>query len=117
MNDEQGRKVSDVFFGVVIAGLLWILGVSVAFANMVVRDQAGNSMTLYDKPCADGKVLAFIAMKGGKTDQFRAGLLNYEKKDYSACWMAAPDGYVYVVDDSGDISKIPMSAFVRVTGV
>ena len=115
MNENRNRN--GKVYAAIVFGMFAFFFAMHAFANMVVRDQAGNSMTLYDKPCADGKVLAFIAMKGGKVDQFRAGLLNYEKKDYSACWMAAPDGYVYVVDDSGDISKIPMSAFVRVTGV
>ncbi len=117
MNDERNKRISEVFFGVVIAALLWALGVSVAFADMVVRDSAGNSMTLYDKPCADGKVLAFITMNGGSGDKFRSGLLHYQGKDFTACWTAVGDGFVYVIDSDGDLSKIPANAFVRVTGV
>lgn len=116
MNDENRRKNSQLLTAIVFGVFAFFFAMH-AFADMIVRDSQGNSMILYDKPCADGKVLAFIAMKGGTGDKFRSGLLHYQGKDFTACWTAVGDGYVYVIDSDGDLSKIPANAFVRVTGV
>lgn len=56
---------------------------------------------LHDEPCT----VAFL--KGWKRASFR-----YEGKDLTACWMAS-NGLVYVLDDTGDLTPVPVSAFTK----
>ena len=89
-------------------------------SSLVVQDAEGNSLKIYDTACTDATVLGFIAKKRVRAElvkDFKAGEMLYKGKEYKACWLAAPDGHVYVIDDAGDISKIPMEAFQRMSDV
>lgn len=110
---------------VAILSMVWPRGAVEQDKPVVVQDalyaedQAGNSMRLNTGPCIDGKVLALAErMRIPKRyfDGLQAGLMRYEGKDYGACWVVGPDGFVYVFDESGDMGKIPMQMFKRRDG-
>ena len=90
------RWVIVLFLGAIV------LTVGTAFgATYGLQDQAGNRLTLHDEPCS----VAFL--KGWKRASFR-----YEGKDLVACWMASR-GLVYIVDDLGDLTPVPVTAFKK----
>jgi hypothetical protein len=92
------------------AWVIWIVGLglmasvfAVSAATYALEDQAGNKLTLLDQPCH----VQFL--KGWKKAEFR-----YEGKDLKACWIAS-QGVVYVIDDLGDLTPVPVAAFKRLS--
>lgn len=95
------ERVSRIVIGLT-AGLILLLFSWAAFgATYGLQDQAGNKLILHDAPCS----IPFL--KGWKKASFR-----YDGKDLTACWMAS-QGVVYVLDDSGDLTPVPTSAFTK----
>ena len=90
-------------WGVIVcfAGLLFFAATHAFGATYGLQDQAGNKLILHDAPCS----IPFL--KGWKKASFR-----YDGKDLTACWMAS-QGVVYVLDDSGDLTPVPTSAFTK----
>lgn len=86
---------------------------------LYTEDRLGNSMRLDHTPCVNGKVLMLAERNGipkSYLEAMQAGLMFYAGKHYDACWVLGPDGAVYVVDDAGDMSRIPMAVFKRRNG-
>lgn len=96
-NTERVKKwLIWLFLGAIL------LTVSTAFgATYGLQDQSGNKLILHDEPCSIG------FLKGWKKASFR-----YEGKDLTACWMAS-QGVVYVLDDLGDLTPVPITAFMK----
>jgi len=118
MNDEANELGKRLVRVIIVAGA-FIVGMMVwgqvrAVEVMIAKDSNGNSMTLHNSPCTDGKVLALIAVQVHKKyqDQFRAGVMFYQGRIHQACWLA-DSGLVYVIDDAGDLSSMPQEAFKR----
>jgi len=135
MHSKNMERESQSFFAVVLAALGAVLVVSLVALYMsaphaqdkpvmvqdslYAEDRLGNSMRLDSTPCLNGMVLAHAVRLGipdGYLKAMQAGLLFYEGKNYDACWVVGPDGVVYVVDESGDMSGIPMQVFQRRNG-
>ena len=90
------RWVIVLFLGAIL------LAVGTAFgATYGLEDQSGNKLILHDEPCTVG------FLKGWKRASFR-----YEGKDLTACWMASK-GLVYVLDDLGDLTSVPITMFKK----
>lgn len=122
MNDDPNELGRLLVRAIIVAGV-FIVGMMVwgqvrAVEVMIAKDSAGNSMTLHNSPCVDGKVLALIVAQVHPKyqTQFRAGVMIYQGKVHQACWLA-DSGLVYVIDDSGDLSSMPQEAFKRAHGV
>lgn len=88
--------------------LIWLflgailLTVGSAFgATYGLQDNAGNRVTLHDTDCH----VPFL--KGWKKASFF-----YEGKDLKACWIASR-GMVFIVDDLGDLTPVPIQAFTK----
>jgi len=82
-------------------GALLLFAGKVIAATYGLQDGSGNKLTLHDEPCSIG------FLKGWKRASFR-----YEGKDLVSCWMAS-QGVVYVLDDTGDMTRIPVTAFTK----
>ena len=74
--------------------------------DLVVRDAAGNVVSLHEAPCT-----SFAWLKEWKTATFK-----YEGKSYKACWRLVGSSVV-VLDSIGDVTPIPAAAFTKETGV
>jgi hypothetical protein len=96
-NTERVKKwLIWLFLGAVL------LTVGSAFgATYQLQDNSGNRVTLHDKDCH----VPFL--KGWKRADFR-----YEGKDLKACWIASR-GMVFIVDDLGDLTPVPIQAFTK----
>ena len=86
----------------VLLGLFCVSQIANA-ATYGLEDRSGNKLLLKDEPCP------VKYLKGWKRAEFR-----YDGKDLTACWMAS-QGVVYVIDDSGDLTPVPISAFTRMS--
>ena len=79
-----------------------VLATGTAFAATYgLEDQQGNKVVLHDEDCP----VPFL--KGWKRADFR-----YQGKDLKACWVASR-GMVFIVDDLGDLTPVPVQAFTR----
>jgi len=83
-------------------------------AHGVGVDVSGNMVRLYDTKCDVPQVLEKIA------DHVRA---RFQKADFlyrgemlKSCWAAGPDGLIYVVDETGDVTRVPPHAFKQEVG-
>jgi len=122
MKNERGRELG-IGLPLSILGCIYAFFIlmftsgSIRAADvLMVKDAAGNTMRLYETPCKDEKVLAVINAKvlPKYASQFKGGAMFYDGKDYNACWFAT-NGVVYVIDDVGEQTEIPMWAFQRST--
>ena len=98
---------------VIVFLILFMFTVSVD-AGMVAKDRQGNAVWLYEDACTVGAVLARIHVE--HQARFKKADLLYKGKNYAACWAVGLDGNIYVVDETGDTSAIPMQAFVPMVG-
>lgn len=66
--------------------------------------------TLYtDKPCEVAKVLERFPQH---RLELRAGSLNWEGRTVAACWVAGKN-MVFMLDEDGDLSRIPKDYFLQ----
>ena len=86
-----------------------------AHGGMVAKDQQGNAIYLKETPCDVASVLAKV--HADHHSKFRRADMLYQGKKHQACWAMGPDGKVYVLDDVGDLTILPMQAFVPMLGV
>lgn len=84
---------------VLFLGTIVLISGTVFGATYALEDQSGNRVVLHEEPCP----VAFL--KGWKRASFR-----YEGRDLLACWMASR-GLVYLLDDLGDLTPVPITAF------
>ena len=75
-------------------------------AEMVARDDAGNTVTLQETECVSGPWLK----------DWKAATMFYEGKHYAACWRVQGTKVV-IIDSAGDVTPIPMQAFRPEPGV
>jgi hypothetical protein len=95
--ERVSRIVMVLTVGLILLGFSWM-----AFgATYQLQDNSGNRVTLHDKDCH----VPFL--KGWKRADFR-----YEGKDLKACWIASR-GMVFIVDDLGDLTPVPIQAFTK----
>lgn len=98
---ENTERVKRWLIAVFLAAIAFVFASAAFGATYGLQDQAGNKLILHDAPCS----VPFL--KGWKKASFR-----YDGKDLTACWMAS-QGVVYVLDDSGDLTPVPTSAFTK----
>ena len=98
---ENTERVKRWVIALFLAAIAFFFASAAFGATYGLQDQAGNKLILHDAPCA----ISFL--KGWKKASFR-----YDGKDLTACWMAS-QGVVYVLDDSGDLTPVPTSAFTK----
>ena len=89
--------------------LLVCLALPAYAETMTAQADEKNYVTLYEKPCTATAVLKHV--KPGSANRLQRADMMYQGKPYKACWVGAPDGNVYVVDEAGELSRIPMMAF------
>lgn len=95
------ERVSRFVIVLTLGTILLVLGTFAFGATYGLEDRSGNKLTLHDEPCK----VAFL--KGWKKASFR-----YEGRDLTACWMAS-QGLVYIIDDAGDLTPVPITAFSK----
>lgn len=100
--NKQKQGVLLLLLTLVVAACLYAAAVYGAMPKALIAiDQNGNSVTLFtDEQCA------LFTLKGWK----RASLL-YNNKKLAACWVVTTDMVTMVVDEEGDVSRVPVSAF------
>lgn len=76
--------------------------------RMVYQDSR-MTVTLIHDACLNQKALSQIAPK--HHGFFRAGIVIWEGKTIGMCWAFTQDGYVQIVDETGDSGVLPLSAF------
>lgn len=91
----------------IVAAILILLAVvlqgkSKAANEMIFEDRNGNSMLLLETPCKQGPFLT----------RWLQGVMIWEGKRLKACWRIQT-GQVAVLDEEGDVTSIPMTAFKR----
>lgn len=91
-------------FPLMLVGLfLYFVAVHAAnAASFTARDQAGNRLTITDKPCT----------QAGWLKGWNHADLTYNGKQYSACWKAMGE-YVAVIDSGGDVFPFPLQMFTK----
>ena len=83
-------------------------------AGMVAKDSRGNAVWLFEDACTVPQALAKI--HADHHDKFNRAEMLYMGKKYAACWAVGPDGKVYILDDIGEMTVLPMQAFVPMLG-
>ena len=83
-------------------------------AGMVAKDSVGNAVWLYGDACVEAKALGKI--HPDHRSKFKRAEMLYMGKKYAACWAVGPDNKVYILDEIGDLSVLPMQAFVPMLG-
>jgi hypothetical protein len=99
------------------AAVLLVLSFAAHADTMVARNSHGESMFLFDTPCANGKILKAVAdqfeaakmpvptdLKAGRAELAAAGV-------YSVCWLLSPSLSVVVVYEDGMAAAIPLMDF------
>lgn len=74
----------------------------------------GATVRLHDQPCTLAPALALIREEYKSAHQ--AGVLEADGRMVRFCWVAL-NGFVYVVDEDGDMARLPISVFKREPGV
>lgn len=98
-----------IWGAIALALVLVALSVGVAHADMILRDEAGNSVIVTPRPCTDAEVLKHIPPQFHP--HFGQGRAMFQGKPYSACYMPRQDGSVMLVFDDGEMAVVPISAF------
>jgi hypothetical protein len=98
---ENTERVKKWVVAVFLAAVAFSFASAALGATYGLTDRSGNKLTLHDEPCS----IPFL--KGWKKASFF-----YEGKNLTACWMAAR-GLVYVLDDLGDLTPVPITAFTK----
>ena len=78
-------------------------------AQMVYKDASGNVVWLTEEPCDVPGALAVLA--DDLKPLFKRGRLYYKGKDYKTCWALNPQGVVWVIDEGGEVIRIPVQLF------
>ena len=110
--DNGGLVMLAVLFVVLLLFATAALGGTTSY---VARDRLGNSVRLYDEPCADPNLLA--KANEALRPHIKRGTMIYKGKTYGACWLATPDGKVHIIDTEMDVTVVPMEAFKADPGV
>ena len=101
--NKKKQGVLLLVLTLVVAAFLYAAAVHAATPPkaMMATDQNGNSVTLFtDEQCT------LFTLKGWK----RAAL-QYNGKRLNACWVVTLDMVAMVVDEEGDVSRVPVQAF------
>lgn len=108
--DKEARKEDARFMLKVLIAfvvLFFLLHLAPAYAaTYVAKDAAGNVVRLLDEPCdvATGWLKA------------RKAYFRYEGKEFKSCWIATKD-VVLILDETGDVTPLPVQAFRKEEGV
>lgn len=99
--ERVGRWLKWVI--VLILGLI-VLNLGTAHAASYEFRSGRNHVVLRDAPCKVGGWLA----------NWKTASLTYEGRDYEACWIAQGQ-VILLLDNSGDLTPVPIEAFKRMT--
>ena len=108
--DREARKEDARFMAKVLVLfilLFALLHIAPAIAeSYVAKDAAGNVVRLLDEPCdvTTGWLKA------------RKAYFRYEGKEYKSCWIGFKD-LVLILDETGDVTPLPVQAFRKEEGV
>lgn len=100
-----------IWGAIALALVLVALSVGVAHADLIFRDEAGNTVIATDKQCTDVDVLVHIPPQ--YHGQFGQGRATVAGKPFSACYMPRGDGSVLIIFSDGEMAVLPMSAFKK----
>jgi hypothetical protein len=107
--DREARKEDARFMAKVLVLfilLFALLHIAPAIAaSYVAKDAAGNVVRLLDEPCdvTTGWLKA------------RKAYFRYEGKEYKSCWISLKD-LVLILDETGDVTPLPVQAFRKEEG-
>ena len=102
----------------IIGWLSWIAFVifvvilsSSSYANdvLVSRDK---KVHLFDTPCETPSILLRVTDEHQR--ELRAATLVFEGHLFKACWVVGNHGMVFLLDEEGDVSRIPVDQFLPV---
>lgn len=94
--------------------LLLIFLVSSAHADLIVRNDRGDSLRLGGSACTNETVLALL--KPEWRDKFKGGEAKVRGQRFDACWIE-DGGVVTVFYEDGDAAQYPLAAFKDEPGV
>jgi hypothetical protein len=77
--------------------------------SLTARIDSKNYITIHTRPCTEEVVLSLVK-KESRSMLLEAEMV-YEGKRYIACWIAGPDGNVYILDEDGDLTAVPLPMF------
>lgn len=75
-------------------------------ASYVAKDAVGNVVRLLDEPCD----VASGWLKARKAEFL------YQGKSYKSCWLSVKE-VVLILDETGDVTPLPVQAFRKEEGV
>ena len=101
---EDARFMAKVLVLFILCFALLHIAPAIA-ASYVAKDAAGNVVRLLDEPCevASGWLKA------------RKAYFRYEGKEYKSCWIGFKD-LVLILDETGDVTPLPVQAFRKEEG-
>lgn len=91
---------------ILVVALLALHIASAYAATYVAKDAAGNVVRLLDEPCD----VASGWLKARKAEFL------YQGKRYKSCWLAVKE-VVLILDETGDVTPLPVQAFRKEEGV
>lgn len=102
---EDARFMLKVLIAFVVLFSLLHIAPAIA-ATYVAKDAAGNVVRLLDEPCD----VASGWLKARKAEFL------YQGKSYKSCWLSVKD-VVIVLDETGDVTPLPIQMFRKEEGV
>lgn len=112
-NLDEFYESQRVALLVIVLFLLFLFTATVQ-GGMVAKDSIGNTIWLYEDACTVPEALKRI--HPDHRERFKRGEMVYMGKKYLACWAVGPDNKVYILDDAGELSVVPMQFFVPMLG-
>jgi hypothetical protein len=112
------KRLIEILGFICFCALFWVATPTTASEPVGVMrfTEGANSITLFDKACENGGVLARIAPEN--RHMFRTGQSVLDGKTYDMCWaVPVEQPVVFLVYDDGDVGRLPLAAFQRAQGV
>ena len=112
---KEDAYALSTLFAMLLAFLLLTFATP-ANAAPVWKDAQGNTVRLLESPCTStAGVLSSIPAPTRK--QMKAASVNWQGKEYAACWLKlGDDKHYFLIDESGDQGIVQKKAFVDEPG-
>ena len=108
-------RIAEVLVGFVISLALLYPFLAHATKYIVEDKRSGEFVILDETKCSDKKIMDFI--KPEYRDAFYNGEALIQHKRYPICWTVTPDGFVLYAFPDGDVGRIPLKAFHKMSQV
>lgn len=102
---EDARFMTKVLMLFILLFALLHIAPAIA-ASYVAKDAVGNVVRLLDEPCD----VASGWLKARKAEFL------YQGKSYKSCWLSVKE-VVLILDETGDVTPLPVQAFRKEEGV